>query len=222
MGVFRVFDKRYILGRTNAYQEGVTARVFRAFDHLDEEAERLKQDLWDNAMSQPGDGSEDPSAIADHVTDQAVDFLITMEWLRQQTINNATAGLYHLWEKDLKAFLVGTVVKYGGANLKKLLRADFETLVKILDKYEFDFESQPFYRLIADLLLVSNSVKHGPGDSLFELIARRPDLFRKNTLTGEIDPDIENLEITEEKFNDFAQGIVEFWEAFDITLKPVS
>ena len=216
MAAFNVFDREYTIGRLLAYQQGVSNRVFRAFDGLDQEAERLGKQLWDKAMSQPGDGSEDPSAIADHVTNQAAEFLITMEWLKQQTINNSTAGLYHLWEKDLKSFLVKTVVRFGSANEKKLEGADFKALVKILSKYKYDFAVQHHYGMIDELRLVSNAVKHGPGDGLSELISRRPDLFHKNYFTGEVDHDVENLEITEDQFNEFAHVITEFWETFDI------
>ena len=217
MAVFNVFDREYTIGRLQAYQQGVSNRVFRDFDGLDQEAERLEKQLWDHAMSQPGDGSEDPSAIADHVTNQAADFLITMEWLKQQTINNACAGLYHLWEKDLKSFLERTAVRFGKLDMKRLMRADFGELSKILIEHKYDFENQASYEKMNEIRLLANSVKHGLGNSLFELIVRRPDLFRKNYFTGEIDSDAENLEITEDQFNEFAQTIAEFWEAFDIT-----
>lgn len=216
--VFNTWDQQYVLRRLKAYRVGVLDRILRCFDGLEEEAERITEDIWEEMMSRPGDGSEDPSALAERAFDEGVEHYIMMDWLRQQTLNNATAGLYHLWEKDLKSFLQRTIVRYRGVDASKVEKADFPRLVSVLDDYGFKFEQQPYYGRMNELLHVANAAKHGTGPSLKKLIALRPDLFRHNSLTGEIDSDIENIEIREEQFNEFADVAAEFWDTFDIVL----
>lgn len=222
--VFDTMDSTYVLDRLSIYVQGVTERIMRCFDDLEQEADQYVGSRFQELREAPGIDPENviEGELEERALMDSVEYYIMMDWLKQQTLNNACAGLYHLWEKDLKAFLLRTIVRYGGMDASKVEFADFPRLINILDKYGFKFEQQPSYRRIDELRHVANVTKHGLGSAFNDLAVLRSDLFHKNEFTKKIDPDPENLEIHEQHFNEFADSVKEFWDTFDISLQPVS
>jgi hypothetical protein len=92
-------------------------------------------------------------------------------------------------------------------------------LKKILVFYDVDFGSLKGLKLIDQLRLVCNVVKHGEGSSAEKLRRKRPDLIKSHNNTellelyGSSLLD-EVLSISDDSLKEFGKAIESFWDSF--------
>lgn len=218
--------------RIDVYREGVLGRLIPTFDNIWEEAELEQERYWEELTSEPSDGSVDMGDLTETATDHGQGYAVDLLFLRRQTINNATAGLYHLWEKSVKVFLKRAILdEIGGMSeisqakrvsmialeYDKLDRMDFKAMVKRMVRHHFDFKAMTYFDRIDELRLFANCAKHDKGKSFIDLLARRPDLFDINEATGEVNPSVDKLEAGLNDFSQFADAVKQFWQEFELT-----
>lgn len=134
-------------------------------------------------------------------------------WARKQVLNIATVGLYHLWEKSMRDFLLTELHNFTNAigkeqkNNKKthdmILRASFITIKDALAPYS---ELKNSLEVIAELSQVANALKHGEGNSFYYLMKDYPSLINNDSVHIN-----EKLEISIERFRHYHLTINEFW-----------
>lgn len=157
-------------------------RVLPVFDSVNEEAERVEQQEWDRRGQLWSEDEGDPAADAEHARDLAVDYLLTMERVKQGTLNLLGAGLYHLVEQQMLRFLRCGVL---GAGEEHRARSDdnwgrlvsLSELKRRLNDEGVDLASLQSWSAIEQLQLFANTVKHAEGWSYEKLFEQRPDLF---------------------------------------------
>ncbi len=90
-------DRRYALELIDVYAREVTRRVLPVFDHI--------QRKVDDAANQCYDDTGNESAAQE----RGISLYSDLKFGRDQATGLAIAGLYRLWERRLKEFLVGEV-----------------------------------------------------------------------------------------------------------------
>jgi hypothetical protein len=127
-------------------------------------------------------------------------------------------GLYHLWERIFKQFIVQEYENYNhrSISLTKIKTADFKNLVKLLDDFGWNVKITNFYADLDLLHHVANVVKHGDGKSCEQLIKKAPEMFHQFIVPRRNKKGIkaEHLELTKEHFARFVVATQKFFEQF--------
>ncbi len=220
--------------RNIRFTDAVITRIMPVWDYIGKEIEEYQDELWDSMMNSPGTGEEDPGDYVDWIIDQAIDHYDDLSFMKEATLNTMSVGLYHLWEKDIKHYLIvqlsslkirkprskiwrllpsrfrpSTIQFYStdDSTIRKttIERANFDVLKKIFRDNGFVFTEQTFYSEIRVLNWVINASKHSKAPPA-KLASERPDLISES----------QELRVTIEAFNGFSDALAQFWAVIDI------
>jgi hypothetical protein len=209
-------DRRYALELVNAYATEVAKRVLPVFDNIGQEADDAENQCW-------LDTGNDRTAF-----EQGFSVYSDLIFVREQVTGLAVAGLYQLWERLIKKFIVNeylsdkpTMQDFLPTN-DKVLKADFSKLEKFLKSVGWSIKKEEFYPDLDRLRLVANVVKHGDGPACKVLLQRAPDMFFDfghswpNEKRG-----ASHLLLKREDFPKFADAARRFFERFPERLPPL-
>lgn len=210
-----------------AFADGIEQKLIPAFGDIENEADAFAAAEHDRMLAGPAwEGGPDAGDIAERAMDRGLARYEDLAFVRGHLHALAVAGLYHLWERTLKDFLLRELNWFGGdaRNRKKLQHADFETLVAILGSMGFHIESDPFYRGMNLARLVTNAIKHGEGPAFDELKAVAPHLVR-GPMGLDFDFTVatpDDIWIDGPAFAELAIAFRQFWEALpeDLSAPP--
>jgi hypothetical protein len=215
-----VGQRRLILERYDFYVEQVKARVLAQFQDVAGETERHSEAEYQRLGSLPGDEGSDMAEIAEIAADRAQTFYSLLSDLKKQMLLGALAGLYHLWDKELRDFVEREL--RNDNEPKEAYKAAWDpkgNVLKKLAEFGWDCRSTGYFSRIDACRLVVNVYKHGTGPSLDELAARFPayldDGFTRGT--WKLAPGClhhEWLSISEAQFDEIANALRQFWVEF--------
>lgn len=198
-----------------AYTDGFHDRLMPTFDSIDKEADRASQEYWDKAMSEPAYDYEyrDAGDFADDAISAGIEVYENLTFVREQLIQLSIAGLYHLWERTLKQFIIKELknYQYEDSVYEKIEKENFDSLIKTLKQFDYDLEKKPYHKKMRELLLVANVVKHGTGKAFKDLIKAAPHLFEKPKFDVEREPRLDDLKLSPKDFMVYSYAIKEFW-----------
>ena len=200
-------------------------RIARAFDSLEEEAERIRDEAYSRWSANAGP-DDDPLRAQEDAYFVGVDFYLASEAIRQGVYNLMVAGLYHLLEQQAQ-YLATRVLS--NPVIQPDAKGGFKQLKKLLkQKFSVDIESFKSWPPMNELILVANTVKHGGGGSANKLKPLNPDLFKNSPdplprfgnlplrpLVGE------GLRLTEDHFKTYHNCVQQFWDELTAALLPV-
>ena len=147
------------------------------------EAEKACNVAWESAMSQPSDGSNSPADYADWAQEIAVESYMQFVRMHQSAVNLAAVMLWHLVEQQMLMFHTRQVLRVEEEAMIRSSDMIRDKLYRIKELHErldaggCSIKGLPSWPKLDELRLVANSIKHGPGNSLDELIKIRPDLI---------------------------------------------
>jgi hypothetical protein len=218
--------RQLILETHDFYIEQVKARVLGQFRDIGDEADRFANAEYGRLGSLPGDGTTGLDEIAEAALDRARDFYTLLSDLRKQMLLGALAGLYHQWDKDLRGFIERELRHDIDRHLaEQFWSRNLGSVFDLLAEFGWDCRSAAFGPKIEACGLIVNVYKHGKGRSLDDLVVRFPEYLDDGftappMASGFVDH--EWLSISEEQFEELAQALRLFWEAFPerLFLKP--
>ncbi len=194
-------------------------RLLPAFENMNAEAERVERETFDRLMAQSTSEDPDITSMQETAVDEASDFLLMMERMKQAQINLQTVGLYHLVEQQLLEFHRWRFVRVEAATVELKIRMTIAELAK--DGIQIEtFKAWP---KVEELRLVANCAKHGEGKACQGLRKQRPDLltppYRATHGLPWPDPDPvvlnplggENLYVTLQDFEEYLASVKSFW-----------
>ena len=152
-----------------AFNDDLFRDVLRAFDNLDERANKKANEFFNKY---PGNEYTDPGDVADWANDHSFAWWETMFSLHQSMVNLLAAGLYHMIEQQLGALSLDCAYERVRDTNLSLLKIWYLTNLGI------DLSSLEPWAKLHELRLVANSVKHAEGVSAKQLRELRPDLFQ--------------------------------------------
>jgi hypothetical protein len=167
----------------------------------------------------------DPSMYAEAAQEYSLEVYENLQFVRQQLLGLATAGLYHLWERLLRQFLCKELRtwSFDGRDIRALMaKADFRDLERFLGKFNFQLADQPYYGDLCELRLVANVAKHGDGAACEELQQAAPQLFAGYKYHFDIFSKADTLELSPANFATYTRAITTFWESFPEHLSMAS
>ena len=115
----------------------------------------------------------------DEVVEEANEYQIDLDTVRDQLIGLATSGIYHLWEQRIKKILLRkqAILGLNQRQIRNVKGGKFKDISDIIIACRWNLEAEPFYIRLNELRLIANTVKHGDGQSCEELHQLRQDLF---------------------------------------------
>src|SRR5712691_616636 len=102
-------NRQYALDLIGAYSDGFARRILRGFANIEPEATAAAEALFNERMNRvcgPDGPDEDAGSVADDAREHGFSVYSDLEFVRRLVTGLAIAGLYHLWERLLKEFLV--------------------------------------------------------------------------------------------------------------------
>ena len=221
--------REIFLARHDFYIEQVRVRVLNNFDNMEEEADRVAQEVYDRIGSTYSDGDVDMSVAADTAMEHGLGFYLLLSEMKSQTMLGAVASLYHQWDKTLRGFMERELSHtYDRDEVTKCIwPSNIEELFNLLEEFGWPLRQAQWYPPIKACHLIVNVYKHGKGRSLDELAQNYPQylkgLFENTTETSlPRPPDHEDLEVTDEEFDHIAAALRQFWVEFPERLVPVT
>ena len=149
--------------------------VLPVFENLNEKAEQIAGEHFIEIGNQPAGEYEsiDMASVAEDAFEEGEAYCETMRTMRQTMRNLLAAGLFHLVEQQLSEICRDATFKNEGPTGKNL-----ETITAwYKEHFELDLETLSNWKLINEMRLVTNSVKHAEGKSVEKLRGIRPELF---------------------------------------------
>ncbi len=215
---FCASNRAWAVGQLKAYALGVQSKLMPSFDQIEDEAEAFAQAEYERLGRMPGwEGGPDLAEIADIANDAALSHYVDLVFVKGQLFGLAIAGLYHLWERLLKEFIVRELGKGPWDEISKKKTVDewtFENLRGLLELVGFDIRERGFFRDLNVLRLITNTVKHGDGISCRELADEAPELFDRmmhDTAPSLFSLKAADLSLEPKHFDQFAKAVVDFW-----------
>lgn len=206
--------RRRYLDQHEFYVEQVRKRVLSQFDNLEAEAEQHGQDVY-RRMGHGGVAEEDAAEAA---YDEIGSHFEALTDLRKQVLLGALAGMYHQFDKTLRAFLERELSNdLDRAGIEKAVwNEPFDAVLNVLEQFGWNVSTRPFYKTLDALQRIVNVYKHGKGRSLTQLKDAHPEyvvdpLGAYIPLGLELGLEHEWLTVTDEQFDQFANAITEFW-----------
>lgn len=211
-------SNRYVASSQNrAFAEGVRSKLMPLFDNMHEEADEHAESTFQNLRQGVSwEGGPDESELADQALGEGIEHYENLMFVKGQLIALAAAGLYHLWERTLKSFIIRELSHRGlaGSDRSKILRADFPTLREWLTRMGFPAEHSSILDELHVLSMVANVAKHGEGASFEKLVTLAPEFVEGpyGPMMGISMTSADGLWITQERFNRLASAVDRFWE----------
>jgi hypothetical protein len=222
---FCELSRKLALRTTGVYVENFATRLLPLFDHIEEEASAETERARDSAMSSPAaDEIFDSEKFAEAVREYGLKVYENLQFTRQQLLGLASAGLYHLWERLLKQFLLKELRgwTFDGRDVREIVvQADFRWLETFLSKFGFHLTEQCYYPDLNQLRLVANVVKHGDGKSCDDLQKSAPWLFEGHIYHFDIFSKADSLELKPADFTRYARAVSTFWNTLPESLTSV-
>lgn len=211
-----------VLARHDFYVAEVNGRVLSAFSDIETEAEQYTEAEYERLSRVVDPERWDSADVAEAARDRGIDHYLMLTNLRMQMWLGSLAGLYHQWDKELRAFVERELWHYYERTaLASMVWGPGEvgTVLRILrDDFGWDCFQEPFYPDLAACGLIVNVHKHGKGRSLRLLAEQHPEFLRR-PYEGmpKWGPELlehEWLEISAEQFGRVANSLRSFWTAF--------
>ncbi|MDZ7694398.1 MAG: hypothetical protein U5K69_25290 [Balneolaceae bacterium] len=174
-----VFKERF-LPQLSSVVETLEKRILSGFEDIEKEADAIAEASWDQFMSSPGTGEEDPSDFAEIAEQAGVSHYILLKGIRQGIINLFSVALYHNFEQQIMLFFRKEILSPGEDKDSELLK--FGKFKKRLKEMGINIEEFHSWSKVKELRLIANTVKHGEGSSAQQLKSLRPNLFENPDL----------------------------------------
>ena len=192
-------------------------------EDIEARSEEFSEEKWQEYMTMPGTGDEDPADFADRALDAGISHYSLMLGIRQGLLNLFAVALYHAFEQQVMWFHRKNVLNMDEENNEKLFKmSEFQNRMETLGIDLQNFPSWP--KMNDELRLVANTVKHAEGGSSHQLRQKRPGMFRHPLLSSSalfsspaalpvFQPLIgDGLYVSFDDIEDYRDHLVRFWQ----------
>ncbi len=203
------------------YVDQATKRLLSQFGDIEAEADRAAEEWLERNGPRFDPDRHDEGDFYEAANDAGIEFYSLLTGMRDQTRLSVVAGIFHEWDKQLRAWLVQEMRHWhrGDQAVAKVWSADFTQIADLLECLGWAIRGFSFFPALDACRLVVNVHKHGEGRSLDELRQRFPeyldDPFRGagGGFSDVKHRDHTHLKVSETQFQAFAGAIEAFWEA---------
>lgn len=213
--------RQQLIAENRFYLEQARKRLLSQFENMEAEAEKAAEEHFQKLAIHFNPDAHDPSEFYGSAYARGIEFYQLLSELRETTRLSIAAGMYHLWDKSLRDWIVGEMRHWHGGEhaTREVWKVDFQKMVDFLAAIGFDVSALPCHATLNAMRLVVNVFKHGNGSSLNDLGQSFPE-FLTDPLGVEIEfelserfIDYTKLRVSERHLDQFSEAIVEFWSA---------
>lgn len=162
------------------FVENVETRLLPTFHDIEKEADKVQEQEWNRLCSSCTSTDIDPAGLAEKAHDAGLDYYLMVSGVRQALLNVSAATLYHLFEQQQLFFLRREILHPLEENNINLIKTS--VFKERFLQHNIDIEKFSSWKIIKEMRLVANTVKHAEGKSAIELRKIRADLFRNRIL----------------------------------------
>ncbi|MDQ0414996.1 hypothetical protein [Mesobacillus stamsii] len=188
-------------------------RTKPTFNDIEAEATDYANHIYNNY---PADESTDLSAVADYANDEAIQLYDLLETLKKNHLLMTISMLCQIWEQQLIKFTlteIGHFIKFHNNSLS------FSESKNIFELHEVKVEECASWKMIKEMRLLVNTIKHGDGESARKLRRIRPDYFELDLIKGTdtlelaraVLLDSYSLMVDEQDFINYVEATKTFW-----------
>ena len=219
---FATIDRPYILGKHNFYVTEARKRIFAQFSDIDIQAasQQKEQDYYEEAGKYFNPDSDDEGAIWEQAMHVGISHSLALRDMKNTVSLALTAGMFHQFDKELREKCIREFSHWLEYDVIRLMIWDigFPRLIEILEWVGMDITGKAYHEKIDCCRQVVNVYKHGDGHAHRVLSDAHPEYYGNiNTLGGErFIFGLEQLEVSETQFIEFADAITDFWNDIPI------
>ncbi len=169
------YIKRKFIEQIHLFYTTLEKRLIPTFDSIDEEAETISNEKWEELCKTAYSPDIDPADLAEYARDEGIDYYFMVSGIKQSLLNISATGMFHLFEQQVIFFLRKEILHPSEQNVSKLMK--IKEFKKRLLKNNIDIEHFSSWETITEVQWLANSIKHAEGYSANELRKLRPDLF---------------------------------------------
>lgn len=204
--------RRNLLEKHEFYVEQAKRKILCQFDDIENEARQKEEEVYEQLGKSAYGKLMEQYDAGEIAYEHACEHYELLRNMKMQMRLAALAGMYHQWEKDLRDFLEKEIQcdhKWKGA--ESYCWGSMKKLDEVLKAYGIDIQKMPFYDKINAARLIVNVYKHGKGASFEELCKEYPRFVKPSFLNAYYP---ENLTVSLDDFESFAEAIKTFWQDF--------
>ena len=225
--------RRDFVEEIRTFGQALKDRILKAFDNVEQEAEKLKKEEHERLLQAPADEDGGPGmdVLAERTEEKGISFYLTMRSLQQGLVNLFAVALYELFIQHLMILYRKEILEIHEENNKKLFK-----MCKVKRRFReggIDIEKFRSWEKIEELRLVANTVKHAEGESADKLRKIRRDLFDplRGTSFESSDQSAppkgalfeplfgQGLFVKPDNIDSYTSTIIEFWEELAVALE---
>jgi len=203
------------------YVDQAKKRLLSQFEDIETEAKKAAEDWLKRNLARFDPDRHDPSDFYEAANDVGIEFYMLQSDMREQTRLSVVAGMFHEWDKQVRAWLVREIQHWNHGNdiVCAVWKADFKQIANLFESMSWPICSTNYFRALDACRLVVNVYKHGEGMSLDDLKKRFPEylddpLCDKSGAPSDLRyRNHTHLKVSEEQFQAFSDAIVAFWRA---------
>jgi hypothetical protein len=159
------------------------------FENIEKEANSHAEEIF-SAFSNE---NIDSFTAAEWATEKGMEMYETLSIIKLNHLLMTISMLYHIWEQQLVRFTIRELRHYLTFREKAL---SYKEVQKVFQLHGVNIIDTMSWGKIQELKSLSNTIKHGDGDSAAKLRKIRPDFFRRNVISDLDDIDeIDSLEM---------------------------
>jgi hypothetical protein len=185
------------------------------FDDIDSEADEFANAYFNNF---PGNEDTDPSSVAEWATEKGIALYETLSIMKSNHLLMTISMLYHIWEQQIIKFVINEISHNINLGNKHI---EFKDVQKLFEMHKIDITKTKSWKTIRELKLLTNTIKHGEGESAQKLRKVRPDFFSHNIVEGSDTLELNDgavllseysLQVKESDLQKYIQATQEFWD----------
>lgn len=200
-----------------AFVKILNERLFPNFDNIDDEAEELENASFNELCARASENA-DPASLAESALEQSLIFYSELRVVKHAFTGISIAGLYHIWEQQVRIFLYKEMRHTIKLNFKDFCKEGIKDIKKYFKDHNVYLERLSCWDKLDEHRLLNNVIKHGDGKAATDLFAKNKTLFKTHFLEPEkylhLEVTIleETLNISKELFNEYADNLIKFWD----------
>ncbi|WP_339270606.1 hypothetical protein NYE54_05455 [Paenibacillus sp. FSL K6-1330] len=185
------------------------------FSNIEEESKEYGNKLF---REYPGGEDTDTASVAEWAQEESVEMYLSLLTMKSNHLLMTISLLYHTWEQQLIRFTINEL-SHDLTFIKKAL--EFKEVQTIFRLHGINIPDTISWTKIRELKFLTNTIKHGNGESADKLRKIRPDFFRSD-LSGDSFDTLElhgavllnghTLRVTEKDLEAYVSAVTSFWD----------
>lgn len=185
------------------------------FSNIEEESKEYGNKLF---REYPGGEDSDIASVAEWAQEESVEMYLSLLTMKSNHLLMTISLLYHTWEQQLIRFTINEL-SHDLTFIKKVL--EFKEVQTIFRLHGINIPDTISWAKIRELKFLTNTIKHGDGESADKLRKIRSDFFRSDPFDDSFDT-LElhgavllngyTLRVTENDLEAYVSAVISFWD----------